>query len=77
MNVKSYWVPRDEVPFGRMTVGMPVGCLNTITGQMEIVGKITQKDQERGVLILLDTAIPWQALEEHGVGWSQFEDTEE
>jgi len=75
MNVKSYWMDKDQ--FAKPpTVGMSVCSVNILTGRGEVIGKIGKMDGTR-CLVVLDTAIPWQALEQQGVGFSQFEDTED
>lgn len=76
MNVKSYWIPQENLS-EKPHVGAKVHMINPVLGQLTVIGAVSQIDPERGALVQLSKPMPWQTLENWGVGWSQFEDTED
>lgn len=76
MKVKSYWIAREHLR-GQAHVGAQVSYPDFTTGTVAVLGTVAQVDPERGALVQLTKPIPWQALEQWGVGFSQFEDTED
>ena len=75
MNVKSYWVDKDTL-LKTPVEGTPVCQLNLLTMEGVVIGKIGKVEDDRA-LIVLDVSVPFEALEQQGVGFTQFEDTED
>lgn len=73
MKVKSYWMDVENFSM-QPKVGMPVLQITLAGGQP--IGTITKVEDGRA-LVKLTTAREWETVESWGVGFSQFEDTED
>lgn len=75
MKVRSYWVQQDSF-VKTIKAGTPVIAINLLTGEGRLIGNIERTEENRALLVL-NTPVEWRALEDQGVGFSQFEDTED
>jgi hypothetical protein len=68
MKVKSFWIEGWS--------GVKNGCpiFDAITGRHYATFGRTEGQR---TLVMLKEPIPWQTLEQQGIGFSQFEDTED
>lgn len=74
MKVRSFWI--ENCPGAKIGQPFTFMSMTPMGMQKGEGGVVTTKDGDRA-LVKLETPLEWQTLEERGIGFSQFEDTED